>query len=96
MKLSAEVPLSPLSESSCDNWPDTEEGRRRREFCDHVEGYGSICSCGDPGPLLDLDPGPSQDPMDRALAMPDMTRISKVPVAIIASNRPAYLYRMLR
>ena len=28
--------------------------------------------------------------------MVDMSRIRDVPVAIIASNRPAYLYRMLR
>ena len=27
VRVTAEVPLSPLSEASCDNWPDTDEGR---------------------------------------------------------------------
>ena len=28
--------------------------RRRREFCDHVEGYGSVCDCDNPAPLDEL------------------------------------------
>jgi beta-1,2-N-acetylglucosaminyltransferase len=40
-----------FSESECD-WTDTEENRRRREFCNHIEGYGSVCSCTDPAPLI--------------------------------------------
>lgn len=40
-----------LAESECD-WADKEENKRRREFCNHIEGYGSVCSCTDPAPLL--------------------------------------------
>ena len=32
-------------------WDNTDSGRRRREFCNKYEGYGSICSCQDPAPL---------------------------------------------
>ena len=41
------MPLAPIHEASCgDSWStDTDEGARRKEFCDHVEGYGSVCSC---------------------------------------------------
>ena len=38
------------ADSSC-SWPDTEEHRRRKEFCNHIEGYGSVCSCDEPAPL---------------------------------------------
>jgi hypothetical protein len=40
-----------VTESECD-WADSEENRRRKEFCSHIEGYGSVCSCTDPAPLL--------------------------------------------
>ncbi len=61
---------------------------RRAEFCGRYEGYGSACSCdGDTvAPVHDLSRG-------KALLN---NRVSDVPVAIIASNRPQYLYRMLR
>lgn len=39
-----------FTESECD-WPDNEENGRRRGFCNHIEGYGSVCSCVDPAPL---------------------------------------------
>ncbi|KAF4532879.1 hypothetical protein B566_EDAN001482 [Ephemera danica] len=81
--LRVEVPLVPVEESECD-WPDTAENKRRREFCSHIEGYGSVCSCSDPAPLI-FNP--------EAL---DNNQVHDVPVAIIASNRPHYLYRMLR
>lgn len=54
--LRVEVPLVPLEESECD-WPDTDENRRRRQFCSHIEGYGSVCSCADPAPLV-FNPAP--------------------------------------
>ncbi|UXI18085.1 RING finger protein 165-like [Sarcoptes scabiei] len=63
---------------------DLETRERRKRFCSLVEGYGSICSCIDPLPLRFVT---SFDPM---------AKISQVPIAIIASNRPHYLYRMLR
>lgn len=81
--LRVEVPLIPVEESECD-WPDTEENRRRRAFCNHIEGYGSVCSCTDPAPLSF---NPENVPVNK---------VHDVPVAIIASNRPHYLYRMLR
>jgi beta-1,2-N-acetylglucosaminyltransferase len=54
--LRVEVPLVPLEESECD-WPDTDENRRRRQFCGRIEGYGSVCSCADPAPLV-FNPAP--------------------------------------
>lgn len=57
---------------------------RRRNFCSRIEGYGSVCSCTDPLPLRFVS---NYDPH---------AAISQVPIAIIASNRPHYLYRMLR
>lgn len=64
---------------------DDEETRsRRKHFCSRIEGYGSVCSCSDPLPIRFAS---SFDPL---------SAISSVPIAIIASNRPHYLYRMLR
>ncbi len=48
-------------------------------------GYGQVCSCSDPLPISSLSRGPVLN-----------NQVSDVPVAIIASNRPQYLYRMLR
>uniref|UniRef100_A0A1B6DHI8 Protein O-linked-mannose beta-1,2-N-acetylglucosaminyltransferase n=2 Tax=Clastoptera arizonana TaxID=38151 RepID=A0A1B6DHI8_9HEMI len=81
--LRVDVPLVPVEESECE-WPDTDENRRRRQFCNHIEGYGSVCSCTEPASL-------SFTPE----MVPD-NKVANVPVAIIASNRPHYLYRMLR
>uniref|UniRef100_A0A1B6FTU3 Protein O-linked-mannose beta-1,2-N-acetylglucosaminyltransferase n=1 Tax=Cuerna arida TaxID=1464854 RepID=A0A1B6FTU3_9HEMI len=81
--LRAQVPLVSVEESECE-WEQTEENVRRQEFCNHIEGYGSVCSCSEPA-LLTFDPQPIED-----------SKVSNVPVAIIASNRPHYLYRMLR
>lgn len=63
---------------------DEETQARRRHFCSRIEGYGSVCSCNDPLPLRFMS---NFDPV---------SAISQVPIAIIASNRPHYLYRMLR
>jgi len=87
VRLRAEVPLSSPHEVNCQKWLDTDENRRRRQFCDHVEGYGSVCDCDHPAPIDELS---SQN-------SPVLNnQVSDVPVAIIASNRPQYLYRMLR
>ncbi|XP_074640445.1 protein O-linked-mannose beta-1,2-N-acetylglucosaminyltransferase 1-like [Tubulanus polymorphus] len=82
-KLKVEVPLKSVEESECD-WPNDEISRRRREFCSKIEGYGSVCSCLDPAPLV-FNPDPLSN-----------SKISNIPVAVIASNRPQYLYRSLR
>lgn len=39
-----------LTDGQCD-WPDTAVNRRRRSFCNKLEGYGSVCSCKDPAAL---------------------------------------------
>uniref|UniRef100_A0A672ZUS0 Protein O-linked-mannose beta-1,2-N-acetylglucosaminyltransferase n=1 Tax=Sphaeramia orbicularis TaxID=375764 RepID=A0A672ZUS0_9TELE len=66
------------------HWADTELNRRRKLFCSKVEGYGSICSCKDPAPI-EFNPDPLLN-----------NNVFNVPVAVIAGNRPNYLYRMLR
>ncbi|KAK2161829.1 hypothetical protein NP493_1555g00009 [Ridgeia piscesae] len=81
--LKADIVLQPVGDSQC-VWPDTEENRRRRTFCDKLEGYGSLCRCHDPAPLT-FNPEPIS---------PNL--VSDIPVAVIASDRPHYLYRMLR
>ncbi|XP_061594867.1 protein O-linked-mannose beta-1,2-N-acetylglucosaminyltransferase 1 [Cololabis saira] len=81
--LKTEVQLTASEEAEC-HWADTELNRRRKLFCSKVEGYGSICSCKDPAPIeFSPDPLPSNS-------------VFSVPVAVIAGNRPNYLYRMLR
>ncbi|XP_032382206.1 protein O-linked-mannose beta-1,2-N-acetylglucosaminyltransferase 1 isoform X2 [Etheostoma spectabile] len=81
--LKTEVQLTASEEAEC-HWADTELNRRRKLFCSKVEGYGSICSCKDPAPIeFNPDPLPNNN-------------VFSVPVAVIAGNRPNYLYRMLR
>ena len=79
--ITAEIPLSSISDSQCLSWPEGEETRRRQNFCNEIEGYGSVCSCSDPSPIM-FSPPPVLN-----------NQISDVPVTIIASNRPHYLYR---
>ncbi|KAM9796383.1 protein O-linked-mannose beta-1,2-N-acetylglucosaminyltransferase 1 isoform 1-T5 [Syngnathus typhle] len=81
--LKTEVQLTASEEGEC-HWADTEWNRRRKLFCSKVEGYGSICSCKDPAPI-EFNPEP----------LPNNS-VFNVPVAVIAGNRPNYLYRMLR
>ncbi|XP_065206795.1 protein O-linked-mannose beta-1,2-N-acetylglucosaminyltransferase 1-like isoform X2 [Planococcus citri] len=81
--LKVEVPLVSFEESEC-IWPDGDELERRKTFCNQIEGYGHVCSCENPSPVS-FDPDPIID-----------SRIADVPVSIIASNRPQYLYRMLK
>ena len=83
--VSAEVSLTPGHLGQCHLWPPNSlETQRRQKFCDKIEGYGSVCSCEDPSPIL-FSPPPVLN-----------NQIAEVPIAIIASNRPHYLYRMLR
>lgn len=89
--LQATVPLVPNEQSECLQWADTEENQRRRSFCSRIEGYGSVCSCQDPA-LINFS-SLSQIPKEHEL---EYEKISRVPISIVASNRPQYLYRMLR
>ncbi|KAI6654145.1 Protein O-linked-mannose beta-1,2-N-acetylglucosaminyltransferase 1 [Oopsacas minuta] len=58
--------------------------RRRRYFCGMYEGYGQLCDCTYPLPI-EFSP-----------AAIERNNLDNVPVAVIASNRPRYLFRMLR
>ncbi|KAK7078239.1 Protein O-linked-mannose beta-1,2-N-acetylglucosaminyltransferase 1, partial [Halocaridina rubra] len=55
----------------------------RASFCERYDGYGNLCSCEDPAPLL-------YSPVEL-----DGSTIPNVPLVVIASNRPTYLYRCL-
>lgn len=57
--------------------------KSRKSFCDKYDGYGDLCDCLNPRSLNFVAPN------IRA------SRIDNVPIAVIASNRPKYLYRML-
>lgn len=83
VSLYASVPVN-QSRTDCD-WPKTSENVRRRKFCSKYEGYGSLCRCAKPLPLSNHPPYTLRP-----------NHISDVPVTIIASNRPSYLFRMLR
>uniref|UniRef100_A0A3Q2UFK4 Protein O-linked-mannose beta-1,2-N-acetylglucosaminyltransferase n=1 Tax=Fundulus heteroclitus TaxID=8078 RepID=A0A3Q2UFK4_FUNHE len=85
--LKTEVQLTAAEEAEC-HWADTKLNRRRKLFCSKVEGYGSICSCKDPAPIDSAAPPPGG-------SLPN-NNVYNVPVAVIAGNRPNYLYRMLR
>ena len=72
----------PIQDSvvECD-WPATVENTRRRKFCSKYEGYGALCHCAKPLPLTIKSP---------SLAV---NNVANVPVCVIASNRPLYLFR---
>ena len=40
-----------LSTATECNWDTSDSSKRRREFCNKLEGYGSVCSCQDPDPI---------------------------------------------
>ncbi|XP_050425936.1 protein O-linked-mannose beta-1,2-N-acetylglucosaminyltransferase 1-like [Adelges cooleyi] len=83
VQLRVDVPLTSYKNHEC-NWPDSEENARRKIFCNNIEGYGNVCSCFNPDPLI-FSPTP----------LPS-SNLQNVPVSIIASNRPNYLFRMLK
>ncbi|XP_071846962.1 protein O-linked-mannose beta-1,2-N-acetylglucosaminyltransferase 1-like isoform X2 [Apostichopus japonicus] len=101
--LKTKVPLVSQKDSQC-QWRDTPSNRRRQSFCSKVEGYGSLCSCEEPAPI-DFNPEPVSSintlknqalPIDFNPEPLSVNKVWEVPVIIIASNRPNYLYRMLR
>ncbi|XP_012936070.1 protein O-linked-mannose beta-1,2-N-acetylglucosaminyltransferase 1 [Aplysia californica] len=83
VEVKVELPLSAAGEGEC-SWPDSDEARRRKAFCSKVEGYGSVCKCDGPAPI-------SFSPQKLV-----NSQILGIPVAVIASDRPHYLYRMLQ
>ena len=82
-KVSAKIQMKTNQGRRC-NWPKNDENRRRAQFCDQYEGYGQLCACNNPTPIDFPSPALTNN------------RVANVPVAVIASNRPYYLYRMLR
>ena len=66
------------------NFGKNDEARRRKEFCETRDGYGNLCKCND-FDRIDIIAKPLHN-----------NRVSRIPIAIIASNRPNYLYRMLQ
>eukprot|EP00112_Aurelia_sp_Birch-Aquarium-sp1_P013733 Seg2928.6 transcript_id=Seg2928.6/GoldUCD/mRNA.D3Y31 product="Protein O-linked-mannose beta-1 2-N-acetylglucosaminyltransferase 1" protein_id=Seg2928.6/GoldUCD/D3Y31 len=59
------------------------EADKRRSFCEKYDGYGRVCSC-ENFESLSLRPTSLKS-----------YRASTLPIAVIASNRPVYLFRML-
>ncbi|CAD5116976.1 unnamed protein product [Dimorphilus gyrociliatus] len=57
---------------------------RRKNFCDKLEGYSEVCNCNKPV-SISFDPEELEE-----------DNLQNVPVVLIASNRPYYLYRTLR
>lgn len=82
LELTAELKLA-TQETTSPCWTSPADDRRI-DFCDRIEGYGSICSCDNPAPIAFNPPPPINNQM------------ANIPVAIIASNRPHYLCRMLQ
>lgn len=83
VNLHVHLPILSAAETLC-KWPYTPENERRATFCAQYEGYNDLCNCAHPLPL-NFKPKPLRN-----------NRVADVPVTIIASNRPAYLFRMLR
>ncbi|KJE96186.1 O-linked-mannose beta-1,2-N-acetylglucosaminyltransferase 1 [Capsaspora owczarzaki ATCC 30864] len=76
---------NPAEVTKC-KWDPTPENARRSVFCNAHEGYGTLCDCNNPD---DLNIVPTA-------AGIELENLQNVPVIVMASNRPQYLYRMLR
>ncbi|XP_067020094.1 protein O-linked-mannose beta-1,2-N-acetylglucosaminyltransferase 1-like isoform X1 [Acropora muricata] len=63
---------------------ENEESVRRKTFCAKFDGYEGVCDCVNPVSLA-FDPP----------ALADGSRVN-LPVIVMASNRPQYLFRMLK
>ncbi|XP_071150752.1 protein O-linked-mannose beta-1,2-N-acetylglucosaminyltransferase 1-like isoform X2 [Mytilus edulis] len=81
--IQATVDLVNIKDTEC-QWGETKINQRRQTFCNKVEGYGDICSCTNPDPVV----------FPQKKLIPN--NIGKVPIVIIASDRPHYLFRMLK
>lgn len=82
VKLHTTVKLVAENIVNCE-WEDSNATKRRRQFCEKYEGYNYVCNCDNPL-SLDFDPVPFRD----------NSRL-RLPVAVMAGNRPSYLLRML-
>ena len=82
LKVQGVIKLAPKT-VACD-YGVGEEADRRRSFCDKYDGYGRVCSCQN-FESLSIRPTSLKS-----------YSVSKLPIAVIASNRPVYLFRMLK
>ena len=92
--------LQCITAVECD-WPETPANKRRRVFCSQYEGYGAVCNCAAPLPLDTKAPDvsaincqdspPPQLIIISFLQFPN-NNVRDVPVAVVASNRPHYLF----
>ncbi|XP_065655773.1 protein O-linked-mannose beta-1,2-N-acetylglucosaminyltransferase 1 isoform X1 [Hydra vulgaris] len=70
-------------DKECD-WGNDDTVERRKLFCNKYEGYGTVCSCSSPAPI------------NLKGTLLSNSHMEQVPIAVIAANRPHYLFRMLR
>lgn len=71
---------------------DGHEEQLKQAFCSKYEGYGAVCSCFDSEPLI-----PQHVKDGAADGSSSLTSaVASIPVAVIASDRPSYLFRGLR
>ncbi|XP_065904612.1 protein O-linked-mannose beta-1,2-N-acetylglucosaminyltransferase 1-like [Dysidea avara] len=80
--LAVTIPLA--NEQLICDWPDSKDNIARRNFCSRYEGYGELCDCSHPLPItIKTEPLPNNN-------------VKNIPVGIIASNRPQYLFKGIR
>ena len=77
----ANFKMLPKSISHNCNWTATPENKRRQHFCSKFDGYNNICNCD------------SEFELKRTNLTDNL--VYNIPVVVIASYRPQYLYRML-
>ena len=75
-------PSRPTFFQNC-HWPSTAENLKRERFCDRFDGYEELCSCD-----YEFD-------FRRKISNFTPNYVYDLPVVVIASNRPQYLFRML-
>lgn len=83
VNLNEGIKLSKLHNFKSCNWPQTEENFNRINFCSSYNGYGEICACHRIN-LFSLEKNDANE-----------NYIQIVPINVIASNRPHYLFRCL-
>ncbi|XP_060562976.1 protein O-linked-mannose beta-1,2-N-acetylglucosaminyltransferase 1-like isoform X2 [Ruditapes philippinarum] len=84
VSLSVTVDLVPGKDTKCKSWPTDAMSTRRERFCDIYEGYGTVCDCDNPQ-QLEFPPVPLEN-----------GNVLDVPLIVIASDRPHYLFRTLK
>nr|CAB3265040.1 protein O-linked-mannose beta-1,2-N-acetylglucosaminyltransferase 1 [Phallusia mammillata] len=83
LKVTVDPKMFDSSKPLCD-WPPSEANSRRIEFCSKYFGYNDLCTCS----VNNIMQGSQVDFSDNL--------VKNVHVVVIASNRPHYLYRMLK